>query len=458
MTAALTSKTLFMRQTRWLLIVCISILTFSCKKEIGEPLASDAVVTKVPTQNGNPHIKIAVVSDIHYMAPSLLLNGAEYKEPFQTYLAQDPKLLEYSSWIFKTVINDLKAERPDILLVPGDLTKDGETVSHQEVAGYLTQLRNSGTKVYVVPGNHDINNAKAVQYNGDNVISLPKTGVADFASIYASFGYSQTERDPASLSYLAKPYKDLWILAIDASKYEEYNETGDVAGGRIKDATMTWLLSKLAEAKAQHVTLFAMMHQNLIEHYAGQTTIDPGYTVENWQTRVKELMDAGLDIIFTGHYHANDITAYNYNGKELYDIETGSLVTPLSPYRLITVKNKKLEITTRTVQGISIPLPNGLSFPAYSNLFMTQYVDPYLNYLLTVKMQVPQELATFAVPLLRNALLAHYAGDERMPPDQQAKINVLAGMSPDLAALVTTFWTDLGVPDNNTVIRYDERK
>jgi hypothetical protein len=297
-----------------------------------------------------------------------------------------------------------------------------------------------------------------MQYNGDNVIQLPRTQVADFTSIYANFGYTNTERDPASLSYLAKPYKDLWILAIDASKYEEYDENGDVAFGRIKETTMNWLLAKLAEAKEQQVTIFAMMHQNLVEHYAGQTQIDPGYTVDNWQTRVKQLMDAGLEIIFTGHYHANDITPYTYNGKELYDIQTGSLVTPLSPYRLITVKNKKLEITTRTVQSIATPLPDGLSFPAYSHLFMTQRLDFYFNYYLTQRLQLPQELATFASPLFRNVVMAHYAGDENMPPDQQAQINVLAGMSPELAGMATTFWTDLGVADNNTVIQYDGKK
>jgi hypothetical protein len=64
----------------------------------------------------------------------------------------------------------------------------------------------------------------------------------DFEKIYKGFGYQDgSEQDPASMSYLARPYKDLWLLAIDASKYEEFGPSGDVADGRIKDATMDWL-------------------------------------------------------------------------------------------------------------------------------------------------------------------------------------------------------------------------
>lgn len=450
-----------MRQKQWLFTACICILAFSCKKEISEPLApavSSAIASKALTESGNPHVRIAVVSDIHFMDPSLLINGAENYAPFQLYLAQDPKLVQYSSWIFQSVVTRLKEARPDMLLVTGDLTKDGELVSHEAVAGYLEQLRTRGTKVYVLPGNHDINNAKAVQYNGENVIQLPRTQVADFTRIYANFGYSQTERDPASLSYLAKPYADLWILAIDASTYEQYDDKGDVPDGRIKDGTMTWLLAKLAEAKSQHATLFAMMHHNLVEHYAGQTTIDRGYVVENADIRVKQLMDAGLKIIFTGHYHASDITPHEYNGQTLYDIETGALTTPPSSYRMIMVKNKKLDITTNTVQQIGTTLPGGLSFPAYSNLFLTEHLDGYFQYYLANIFGAPQPVVDFAAPVFRNAVMAHFAGDEKMPPDQRKLITTLAGMSQELATIATSFWTDLGVQDNHAILSYEGKE
>lgn len=433
-----------------------STLALSCKKDLNEDELISPLTSEASRQHRRPdNLKIAVVSDIHYMDPSLLANGAADGKAFQDYLNQDPKLLQYSAAVFAKVVAELKDQKPDILLVPGDLTKDGELVSHRAVAAYLAQFEAMGTKVFVVPGNHDINNAKAAQYSGDMSTPVPRTTAKDFEKIYSRFGYHDgSEQDPASLSYLAKPYKDLWILAIDASKYESYGPTGDIPDGEIKPATMKWMLKKLEEAKRQNITVYAMMHQNLVEHYTNQTELDPGYVIDDWQNKVKTLMEAGLRIIFTGHYHANDITAYTHNGATLYDIETGSLVTAPMPYRLVTVQNNTLQVTTKTVTAIAPTLPGGLSFPAYSGQFLSQHLDAYFNDLLQNRFGAPADLAVFASPLYRNAIMAHFAGDENIPPDQQALLQVLGGFSADLAGIATILWTDLGIADNNVTLQY----
>jgi predicted phosphodiesterase len=323
----------------------------SCKKEFMTDSLDGSASAEA---KGNPHLKIAIVSDIHYLHPSLLGNNGASGTAFQDYLNQDPKLVEYSDPIWRQVMAELKRENPDILLVPGDITKDGEKVSNEAMAGFLNELRSSGMKVYVIPGNHDINNAKAKGYDGNNDYPVEQTSKEDFASIYGNLGYNDAiSRDPNSLSYVAQPQPGLRIIGIDASKYEEYGPSGDVAAGRIKPQTLTWILDQLAQAKQQNIQVYAMMHHNLIEHYEGQSQLDPGYVIDDWQNVTHKLMDAGLKIIFTGHYHANDISSYSYNGNTLHDIETGSLVTAPNPYRIITVKENKLEIESNTVQSIA---------------------------------------------------------------------------------------------------------
>ncbi|MEO6730124.1 MAG: metallophosphoesterase [Ferruginibacter sp.] len=434
-----------------LLIVLISQLTLSCKKEF----FNDKTDSKGNIKNGNPNLTIAVVSDIHYMAPSLLINNGAAGAAFQSYLDQDPKLVQYSDPIFRNVLADIKAERPDILLLPGDITKDGEKISNLAMAGFLNQLRMDGIKVYVMPGNHDINNAKAKIFDGDNAYPVDITTPAEFATIYGNFGYNNAiSRDPNSLSYVVQPQDGFRIIAIDASKYEEYGPGGDVAAGRIKPATLTWILAQLASAKQQNITIFAMMHHNLVEHYAGQSQLDPGYVVDDWQRIADTLMDAGLKIIFTGHYHANDITSYVHDGKELVDIQTGSLVTAPSPYRIVTMKDGKLNIRTKTVQSINASLPGGISFPAYSSIFLSRHLDGYFNYYLVNQLNAPAPLASFASPLFRNGIMAHFAGDEKMPPDQRKQIEQLAAMSQQLAGIVTTLWTDINETDNKNYIEY----
>ncbi|MFT3934887.1 MAG: metallophosphoesterase [Chitinophagaceae bacterium] len=428
-------------------IIVLSQLALSCKKN----LPGDGFPPSLP---GKP-LKIAVVSDIHYMDPSLLGTGGAAGLAFQNYLNQDPKLVEYSAAIFKQVLSELKKERPDILLVPGDITKDGEKIGHQAMAGFFNELERLGVKVYVVPGNHDINNAKAKKYIGDNDYPVTMTTPSEFANIYGNFGYNNAiSRDANSLSYVAQVQPGLRLIAIDASKYEEYGPSGDVAEGRIKPATLTWILNQLALAKMQHVQVFAMMHHNLIEHYTGQSQLDPGYVVDDWQTVADTLIQAGLKVIFTGHYHANDISSYTYKGNKLFDIETGSLVTAPIPYRMITLKGDRLDIKTNTVQSIAAALPHGVSFPEYSNAFLSQHLDGYFNYFLTNAFGAPQDLAAFAAPMFRNGIMAHFAGDESIPADQQQLIQQLAGFSPQLAGIVTTLWTDTGEIDNNTVLQY----
>ena len=110
-------------------------------------------------------IKIAVISDLHVMAPQLVVNDGT---AFQKYLNQDRKMLHESPEILDTLINGILKLKPDLTLVTGDLTKDGELASHQLVAEKLQGLVDAGIQVLVVPGNHDINNPDAKTYDGDD--------------------------------------------------------------------------------------------------------------------------------------------------------------------------------------------------------------------------------------------------------------------------------------------------
>ena len=245
-----------MKIPRFVFIISLIFLTASCTKDFLEdetPLVSDNTtdVLKCKPQQ----LKIAVISDIHYIAPTLLKNGAANGEAFQTYLNFDPKLIEFSDPILRKVIAQLKHDRPDIVLIPGDLTKDGEKLSHEAVARILQQLTDCGIKVFVIPGNHDINNPEAVAYNGNNTHPTPIIQARDFPKIYADFGYKNSlSSDANSLSYISQPYNGLWILAIDDCEYYDNTNTAIVAGN-IKPGTMTWIREKLKEAKKNNTSL-----------------------------------------------------------------------------------------------------------------------------------------------------------------------------------------------------------
>ena len=62
------------------------------------------------------------------------------------------------------------------------------------------------------------------------------------------------------------------------------------------------------------------------------------YLVNDYERLSQVYADAGMQYIFTGHMHANDIaTVTTEAGNTLYDIETGSVVTYPSPMRFVTL-------------------------------------------------------------------------------------------------------------------------
>jgi len=271
-----------MRTIRLLFTLFAIWLTTSCTKD--QLLDDQSQATRngsMDSKSKPTQVKIGVLSDIHYMAPELLLNGAENGEAFQAYLAYDPKLLQFSDPIFRTALSKIQREKPDILLIPGDLTKDGEAVSHEAVAGILQQVIDNGTKVYVIPGNHDINNPEARQYNGNESSATPTITAAEFSTLYKNCGYDEAiYKDAYSLSYISQPFTGLWILAIDDCKYYDNTDIA-IVSGVIRDETMSWILQKLDEARANNITVLGMMHHGIVEHFMGQNAVDPGYVTDN---------------------------------------------------------------------------------------------------------------------------------------------------------------------------------
>ena len=435
-----------MKKLLYLIITCLVFTGTSCMKDTPwtYPTGKGNYV-----QSENHHFKIAVVSDIHYMDASLLKHNAVSGAAFQAYLAADPKLLEFSDPIFRQCISLILAEKPDILLIPGDLTKDGEKVSHQAMVKLLKQFDNAHIKVFLIPGNHDVNNPEAAQYDGDNAKPAPSITAAEFASYYSGYGYANAlSREPNSLSFIAQAAPGLWIMGLDACEYENNTNIAIVAG-RLKPETKQWALNWISEAKKKNVILLGMMHHGILEHYTGQNQLDPGYVVDDYETIAHDFTMAGLSIMFTGHYHANDITSRTDGDKILYDIETGSMVTPPSPYRIINVKGNNMDISTGHIMTISVPLPGGLDFPSYSKLFLSGHLDGYMSYALSnPPYSLPPELVDMGAPLLRDGFMAHYAGDEKITPEEQAKVDAFGQYVPPLGDAVNSLFTDLAPADN----------
>ncbi len=406
-----------------------------------------------------PNPRIAVFSDPHYMHPGLVISDGA---AFQTYLAQDRKLLKESAAILESALTGILAARPDIVLIPGDLTKDGELASHQGFTNALQRLRDAGVKVFVCPGNHDVANPHALAFDGASVIPVPSVSPADFAAIYHHFGYGDAlARDPNSLSYVAEPVPGLWILSMDAARYDRNTEGRPYTGGYFDPVRWNWITNQLAAARAQGKFVLGMVHHGVLEHYAGQKALFSEYVLDDYQAIRDEFVRYGMKAVFTGHYHAQDIVQYSHPRGTLFDIQTGSLVTYPTPYRVMDLAGDgTLTISSHQVTEINYNL-DGVPFPTHALSFLTNGLMSLSTYLLTQPpYNLPHATAQMLAPAMTEAFASHYQGDESsrpISPGTQAIIAFLQSqtdlMSQLMANALLAIFNDPAPADNHVVIQ-----
>lgn len=408
-------------------------------------------------------VEFAVVSDLHLYDRSLGMDGPAFDE----YLSDDPKMLLYSRDIFDEVIESLRNQdpRPDFLLISGDLTKDGELLNHQLVVACLERLEAAGIEVFVIPGNHDINNPEAFSYSENGRETVASIGKEDFPELYADFGYAEAiSRDPASLSYIAEPVPDCWLFALDSCRYEE-NIDVPAAGGRLRAETLEWVRAHLDEARRQNKTVIAMMHHGMVEHFIGQGEIFPDFVVEDWDTVGHFLAAGGMKVIFTGHFHAQDVTRKTWEDNSfIVDVETGSLATYPCYYRLVTLDRggEALALRSSKVEHIASdePLTGYADFSEYARDFFVVGMTGLARNELIEGFGMDDQTADELYPLITAATIAHFMGDEIPDIDTFiATLDMIESEDPllsTLGRLLYTLWHDLAPADNELTVSLRE--
>ena len=353
-----------------------------------------------------PDARFAVMSDLHLYNPILGTEG----DAFEKALNSDRKLLLDSKDLLNYAIKAIIASEVSFVLISGDLTKDGELVNHESVAEELKALTRAGVAVYVIPGNHDINNPDAVSYSPEGTEPVSAVTPEEFAVIYGDYGYNAAlYRDNDSLSYVAEPLEGLWLLAIDACRYRE-NVPGmeEIVSGKISQKTADWIASILQIAQDEDKAVMAMMHHGVVEHWNGQAKLHPDYLITGYQEFGKFLANWNVRMVFTGHYHAQDITLAQFDNKKIWDIETGSLITAPCPIRYVDLKNKFCYIYS--IENV-YRLHPGTDFAKKANAFVKNSVMQEARSVLK-KYKVSDRDADYIADAVGTAFTAHYSGDE----------------------------------------------
>jgi len=360
------------------------------------------------------NIKLGIISDIHYLSEQLMDGG----QAIEDYDNMSGKVVSEIPAILDQVLNDYLNSDIEVLLISGDMTKDGEKQSHIDLVKKLKPLIEKGIRIYVIPGNHDVNMPRALGYKANASYKVPNTSPKEFTEIYVDCGYGDAiKRDANSLSYVAELNSSTWLLAIDSNKYDEYTATNATSGGRVKPETEKWIVEVMNEAKQNDIQVIGMIHHGIVEHIMMQATFFSEYIVDDWERIAALFADLGLKIMFTGHFHANDITEFSSKqGNKIYDVETGSLAAYPFPYRFAELNKTSINISTKNITST----PENPNLMQQNKLEMQERAKRIAIEKMNQRgFQFPAKTTALITDIVAKVFVMHLAGDEK--PDEELK-------------------------------------
>ena len=285
------------------------------------------------------HFKIIVASDLHYFLKDYYQDCDWFEEAM---LYGDGKMVTYGDEIVDAFIDAVLQEKPELVILTGDLSFNGEKGSHQQLAQKLSQLKNHDIQVAVIPGNHDIDNIYTKGYGKDDYFDVENIDAKAFQDIYQDLGYHLAVlKHDESLSYRIDLNEDYSLLMMDSNAHELTKMTLG-AGGFFTDSTMQWLEEQLQDIQKQKKIPLIAMHHNLAIH---NELLNNGYTINDHEKIAKLFSQYHVPFVLSGHIHCQNIKTI----QGIYDIASSSLLDAPLQYGIIELNQDQMNYHTQSL-------------------------------------------------------------------------------------------------------------
>lgn len=343
--------------------------------------------------------RIMVIADPHVLPQSII----NQEENFDEYMKAQRKMLDLSEPIWHALLDTALKYKPELVLIPGDLTRDGEAAAHDTVSDGLKRLQVAGIRTLVIPGNHDL--------PGDNWESLyPGT-------------FENAIKDAESHSFAVEPLKGLTVIGIDGSD-------GNASIGTLSEATQAWIFEQADAAVAKGNMIIAMTHWQILEHFDQQGTLEKSCRFNNADELRDQLMHHGVHLVLTGHFHVNGITTFRdttgLTNDSLVEITTGSPITYPCPYRWLTLSEDRKNVTVTTDYITAVDTIADLM--TYSRAWMYEHTQNMIPTLARRTWgKVLDNWDTKIVPMLQQAGIGSYiimAIKMLLPQDEEEQVEI----------------------------------
>lgn len=311
-------------------------------------------------------VSFYLVTDTHYFENELGAGGKAFEK---NMLTEQYFVKESSAIVKSTFARIIEDKETDIVIIPGDLTKNGEKESHNSFIKELHKLKENGKRVYVITAGHDYNDSAYI-LKDDGRVPVEGTDFNDLCDMYRDFGYGDAIAvDEPTHSYMAQISDGVRMLAICCDSKGQPK-------GAMDERHMAWAKEHIDKAKEDNCSVFAICHYPIIPSVPVFDLVGDA-KIKEWRKVASFLADNGVELILTGHMHIQSINEYySENGNRLIDICTSCLVGSPAKYRKITIdENSVLKVKTIDVEEFGWDL-NGLTAQEY---FHSHFAEAIIN-------------------------------------------------------------------------------
>lgn len=314
--------------------------------------------------NKKQPVSFYLISDLHHYAPSLGIEGSAFEERYHS----DQKCIAETGAILDAVIDKLLEDKKiNIVLISGDLTCNGEKESHLDLIPKLRRLKNAGKRVIAITATHDYNDSPK-RYKGDSVLSATPTTREELFNLYYEFGPDEAlSIHRKSHSYAVKLAPGYRLLALN-----------DDGNGRsfcgYFPEHLNWILEQIKAAHEAGDEVIAMTHHPVLPPTPIYPLISKRDMLGDYEKTSEILADSGVQFIFTGHTHMNNIAVKETaKGNIIYDINTASAVGYAGNIRKIELSENKMKVSSGFIDNFNWDL-HGMT--------VNEYLQDHFEYLL----------------------------------------------------------------------------
>lgn len=353
-------------------------------------------------------MKFAVMSDIHYISPEMIVN--DERAAFESAVSR------------QAIMDVASREDIDTILITGDITDSGDKLSHLGMVELLRSVKAMGKRVYVTTATHDFGHHKAyIRKKGDTEAQFASSpwsmpyfdkDNADFPGyLKPEFKGMPSEKATPMLEECYAP-EELWDLyrefgrddacSADNGSYSYCIDLDDSTRclmlndnfrneEALKDKSVTyspkclrWIARMVKEAKEQGKFIFACTHHPLVPP-------SPAYRIGASNRDMRSpysahvLADIGINLVFSGHSHFTDVAfAESEHGNTLCDITTPSVRFYPPRYRIVELDGKNGRVAYSTVP-VSVPEGMDIGNVPLEAFYRTSMYNEYYSKMLRLK-------------------------------------------------------------------------